>query len=78
MTNVTNKVSIGKISVRFDDLFKNNQDLTENTNRLINENTDILFSEIQPIVQTTLGDVATNVLKNVNDRFSIEELFPNE
>lgn len=69
-------VQVSTIKIHFDNLFKNNPAITENVNRLINENTEILFGEIKPIIEQTIGDLVTSVVDTVNERFSVDELFP--
>lgn len=69
-------VDVKSIKVNFDNLFKGNPEITANTNRLINENTEILFSEIKPIIEKTVSQLVLSVINFVNNRYTSEELYP--
>lgn len=70
------KVDVGSIKLRLDDLFKNNQELTDNTNRVIAENIDSLYPEFKPIVEQTLTQIFVSFVDSVTKKFPLEELYP--
>lgn len=61
----------------FADLFRGNPELTENTNRIINDNIDDILSDLKPIINKTIGDIILHLVRQVFERFSVDELFPN-
>lgn len=69
-------LSVSTIQVEFENLFKGNKAISDNTNKLINENTEILYTEIKPIIERTIIDLVTGVINFVNGRYSIDDLYP--
>lgn len=72
--NIT--VHVGSIKLRMDDLFRNNQELTDNTNRVIAENIDSLYPEFKPIVEQTLTQIFVSFVDSVNKKFPLDVLYP--
>lgn len=70
------QVDIGGIYIVFENLFKNNPELTDNTNRILNENSDVLYDEIKPVISKGISDLITAVFNNVHERFSVDTLYP--
>lgn len=69
-------VDVEKLHIDFENLFKNNKELTDETNKLINDNSDILYNEVKPIVVQTLSGILDGVIKYVLNQYSAEELLP--
>lgn len=61
----------------FADLFKGNPELTDNTNRIVNENIVDILSDLKPVINKTIGDIILLLIRQVFERFSVDELFPN-
>lgn len=59
------------------DLFKGNPELTENTNRIVNDNIVDILGDLKPVINKTIGDIILLLIKQVFERFSVDELFPN-
>lgn len=64
------------MSIYFDDLFHNNKELTETTNAVINENSEEILKELKPLVEETISTITFSIVKEVFDKFSVDELFP--
>lgn len=60
----------------FADLFKGNPELTEHTNRIINDNVADILLDLKPVINKTIGDIILLLIKQVFERFSVDELFP--
>lgn len=70
------RVEVGSIKINFDNLFKGNPEITANTNRLINENAELLFSEVKPIIEKTFIGLIDNIVNFVYDNYPLDILFP--
>ncbi|XP_065164018.1 uncharacterized protein [Atheta coriaria] len=70
------QLTIKKLSIQFNNLFGNQTELTDNTNKVINENIDSLYDEISPVIKETINSVATNIVNHVYDLFPLDVLFP--
>ncbi|XP_030766697.1 uncharacterized protein LOC115890569 [Sitophilus oryzae] len=69
-------MDFGKPNFQFYNLFKNNPELTEQTNRILNDNMEELLNDLRPNVEQTIGKTVLEFIGRVFTRFSIEELFP--
>lgn len=76
VTDKNMTVSAKSVKLRLDDLFPNNQELTDNTNRLIAENMDTLYPEFKPVVEETLTRLFVAFVEGVHGRFPIDVLYP--
>lgn len=61
----------------FADLFKGNPELTDNTNRIVNDNIADILGDLKPVINQTIGDIILLLVKQVFERYSVDELFPN-
>lgn len=61
--------------MHFDNLFHNNKELTETTNKLINDNYDEIIKEVKPLVEETILAITFTILQQVFHTFSVDELF---
>lgn len=61
----------------FADLFRGNPELTANTNRIINENIVDIINDLKPVINKTISDIVLLLIRQVFERFSVDELFPN-
>ncbi|KAH1013686.1 hypothetical protein HUJ04_002649 [Dendroctonus ponderosae] len=73
---VVDDIEFGKPEFKFYDLFKNNPELTEQTNKIININMKALLDDLRPTLEDTIGKTVLEFIGRVFSRFSIEELFP--
>lgn len=62
----------------FAEVFKGNPELTENTNKVVNENIRDILSDLQPVINKTIGEIVLMLVRQVFDRYSIDELFPSK
>lgn len=60
----------------FDNIFKDNTELTDQTNKIISENIVGIMAEIKPVFDDTVAQLVLGLLKGVFDRYSLDELFP--
>lgn len=60
----------------FENIFRGNKELTDQTNRIISENIEGIMMEVKPVFDSTVAQVALNLLKGIFNRFSLDELFP--
>ncbi|KAM0731167.1 Circadian clock-controlled protein daywake [Formica fusca] len=70
------KISVGKGSVKLDNLFNGEQVLGNLINSSINNNFDLFMKEILPMVEMTLSDAFRNISNNIVQQFSFTQLFP--
>lgn len=50
--------------------------LGDSTNAFINENWRDILQEINPLVEDTIGEVMMQIIKNLLDLYSLEDLLP--
>ncbi|XP_066248169.1 uncharacterized protein [Euwallacea similis] len=71
------KIFTGKSNLHLGNLFRDNGAvLSEATNALIRENTDVFIEEIKPALEDSLSDKFTNIANSITTRFSYDDLFP--
>ncbi|GJQ84882.1 hypothetical protein Trydic_g500 [Trypoxylus dichotomus] len=64
-----------KAYMYFHDLFRNNPEITERVNMVIQENQEELFKDIYPLVEKIVSTIDLSLFKGVFDNFSLDELF---
>ncbi|KRT86740.1 hemolymph juvenile hormone-binding protein [Oryctes borbonicus] len=64
-----------KAYMYFHDLFRNNPEITERVNMVIQENQEELFKDIYPLVEKIISTIDLSLFKGVFDNFSLDELF---
>ncbi|XP_060518411.1 uncharacterized protein LOC132697136 [Cylas formicarius] len=69
-------IDFGQPNFHFYNLFKNNPELTEQTNKILNANMDQLLEDLRPTLETTIGKTVLEFVSRVFNRFSVDELFP--
>ncbi|KZC08042.1 PREDICTED: protein takeout-like [Dufourea novaeangliae] len=70
------KFSPGRVTLRFDNLFDGDTILGEQMNRFINENSDLLFKELQAPYEETFGLVFAKVANDIFIRVPFNKIFP--
>ena len=65
-----------KANLEFEDIFKNNEELTRNTNRIISENIHEIFNELRPVIDETVSKFVIGTIGDLFNRYSLEDLFP--
>lgn len=65
------------VNLQFDNLFNGDNVLGEQMNRFINENSDLLFKELQGPYEETFGLVFTKLSNDIFSRVPMSKLFPN-
>lgn len=76
--NHTIEVTTTSLKLRLDDLFKGNDELNNNFNKVIEENIDVLAKDVLPVIETTLASIFKKFINGVNSRFPIEVLYPSD
>ncbi|KAF2892130.1 hypothetical protein ILUMI_14042 [Ignelater luminosus] len=67
-----------KAKVYFTNLINGDEALTETLNAAVNENIDVIFEELSPIIGQTLGGIARQYFNRFFRLFSVDELFPRD
>ncbi|XP_076644016.1 take-out-like carrier protein [Halictus rubicundus] len=70
------KFTPGRVSIRFENLFNGDTILGDQMNRFINENSDLLFKELQSPYEETFGIVFAKVANDFFSRVPFEKIFP--
>ncbi|XP_067013923.2 protein takeout [Anabrus simplex] len=70
------KLQVGNADIHLSNLFNGDPTLGETTNRLINENSDILLPEIIPALEVSLAKEFTDIANRITLQFTYDELFP--
>uniref|UniRef100_A0A1Y1KJ36 Uncharacterized protein n=1 Tax=Photinus pyralis TaxID=7054 RepID=A0A1Y1KJ36_PHOPY len=65
------------LSIRLDDLFKNNEALTQSVNKLINDNIQTLKFELDELLGKAIQQTALRDFLEIYNMFPIDVLFPN-
>lgn len=76
ITKYNIKFTPDHVSIRFDNLFNGDSILGEQMNRFINENSDLLFKELQSPYEETFGIVFAKVANDFFSRVPFEKIFP--
>lgn len=59
----------------FSDIFKDNAELTNNTNKVINENLLVVMEELYPVIKSAIRQLILGLVSQLFEKFSIDELF---
>ncbi|XP_044268729.1 putative beta-carotene-binding protein [Tribolium madens] len=70
-------LSLGKPVFYFDNFFRDNPELNEQTNKIINENIVDILDELRPVVDQTVTEFVLGIVTRLFNRYSMDELFPN-
>lgn len=70
------KLQIGDGRFYFENLINGNEELSEATNKVINENIKEIIEELKPVIEETVGTVVFTVIKRVFSHFAVDDLFP--
>ncbi|XP_076173818.1 take-out-like carrier protein [Ptiloglossa arizonensis] len=65
-----------RVTMRFENLFDGDSILGEQMNRFINENSDLLFKELQSPYEETFGLVFTKIANDIFSRVPFNKIFP--
>lgn len=69
-------VDIGKPHLQFDNIFGDNKELNDQTNKVFNENVLELVEELKPLIIEVISQFVFGIENRVFDRYSFDELFP--
>lgn len=75
--NYVVKFSPDRVTLRFDNLFDGDSVLGEQMNRFINENSQLLFKELQAPYEETFGLVFARISNEIFSRVPMAKIFPN-
>lgn len=70
------KFNPARVALQFDNLFEGDNLLGEQMNRFINENSDLLFKELQAPYEETFGLVFAKVSNDIFNRVPFNKIFP--
>ncbi|XP_078051421.1 take-out-like carrier protein, partial [Augochlora pura] len=65
-----------RVTLKFDNLFNGDTILGDQMNRFINENSDLLFKELQSPYEETFGLVFAKISNDFFSRIPFDKLFP--
>ncbi|XP_076270152.1 circadian clock-controlled protein daywake-like [Rhynchophorus ferrugineus] len=68
-------IKIEKMQLQFDRIFGDNEELNQQTNRVINENIDGIVGELQPVIEGVVADFVFGILNRIFSKYSVNELF---
>lgn len=69
-------VDLGKPHLQFDNIFGDNEELNDQTNKTFNENITELIEELKPLIIEVISQFVFGIESRVFDRYSFDELFP--
>ena len=69
-------IKVGKSYLYLEDVFPNNPAITETINQNINENADVLFVDLEPLISKAVGELILLYTNRIYDLFSMDQLFP--
>ncbi|XP_050309980.1 uncharacterized protein LOC126745968 [Anthonomus grandis grandis] len=70
-------IEVRRPRAHLDGLFSGNEELNAATNKAINDNVDMLFEDLKPVVEHTLSRILEDVLlKSIIDSIPWDELYP--
>lgn len=64
--------------VNFDNLFKGNPEITKNVNNAINENIDLLYVDLKPLLETTISTVFNQYFNRFYSLYPYDVLLPTD
>ncbi|KAJ3654884.1 hypothetical protein Zmor_014037 [Zophobas morio] len=67
---------VHKAIFKFEGLFRNNPELTEQTNKILNENIDEILQELRPSIHLAIKQTVLGLISRLFEKFSVKELFP--
>jgi hypothetical protein len=68
-------LNLGKPVFKFENLFRENRELNEQTNKIVNENVVEIIDELRPIIDQTVTEIVFGVITRIFNRFSMDDLF---
>ncbi|CAG9862908.1 unnamed protein product [Phyllotreta striolata] len=68
--------TIGRLDLKFENLFPNNQELSDNANKVLNDNQEVIVEEFAPLVIDIIKELISSIFKNIFRRYSYDVLFP--
>ncbi|XP_049822910.1 protein takeout [Aethina tumida] len=76
-TYTNTSIRVDKPKAHLTGLFGGNEELNSVTNRIINDNVDVLFEEIRPVIEKILTDVLNNILLQAFEtQIPFDDLYP--
>lgn len=70
-------IKISKTLLNLDNLFGGDPILGPASNEVLNANSNFLLDEIKPVLEESLSDLFTRIANKITDRFTYDDLFPN-
>lgn len=69
-------LDMGKTQIQFDNIFGDNKELNDQTNKVFNENIRDLYKELKPLLIEVISQFVFGIESRIFDRYSFDELFP--
>ncbi|CAH1098585.1 unnamed protein product [Psylliodes chrysocephalus] len=77
-TNVDIKPEVQSMNIHLENLFPSNPELTEQANKLFNDNQKVLFEDFSPLIVNLVKKLISNYINNFFSRYSYDVLFPDD
>ena len=76
ITDFKLKISVGKGTIKLENLFGGEQALGDVVNSAINNNFDLFMKELSPLVEEALSNSFQNIASSIIQQFTFAQLFP--
>lgn len=74
--NIDYELKIGDFKTQFDDLFRDNPELTAVTNRVFNENSQALLPDFEEVFRNVLGNYMLGSLRRIFKTYPLNVMLP--
>lgn len=58
-----------------ENLFNGDKALGESMNKFLNENWEVIFDEMKPVIDEAIGEIVKNIINNVFAKIPYKDLF---
>ncbi|XP_050309609.1 uncharacterized protein LOC126745688 [Anthonomus grandis grandis] len=68
-------IAIEHSHVVLEKLFGNHTDIADKTNKVINDNIDVIINDLQPLIENVVGHFIFGIVNELFSKYSVKELF---
>jgi len=69
-------IRLGKVQLKFEDLFKGDKTLSAVGNELINQNSQTFIDEIRPTIEKNISKKVVTIINQIFEKAPFESFFP--
>ncbi|CAH1130170.1 unnamed protein product [Ceutorhynchus assimilis] len=73
--NETISIEIGDSQLELEGLFGNHTEISEKTNKLINENFNLIIADLKPVLQDVVSNFVSGIVNNLFASYTLTDLF---